>query len=77
MAMPNARNAHPHLGATGQVVIVHNGIVENYQELKEELIAEGVEFKSDTDTETIVHLIERFYDSRDDDRSSHPQDACS
>ena len=62
--VPNARNAHPHLGATGQVVIVHNGIVENYQELREELIAEGVEFKSDTDTETIVHLIERFYDSK-------------
>jgi glucosamine--fructose-6-phosphate aminotransferase (isomerizing) len=60
--VPNARNAHPHLGSTGQVVIVHNGIVENYQELKDELIAEGVEFKSDTDTETIVHLIERFYD---------------
>jgi glucosamine--fructose-6-phosphate aminotransferase (isomerizing) len=62
--VPNALNAHPHLGATGQVVIVHNGIVENYQELKEELIAEGVEFKSETDTETIVHLIERFYDSQ-------------
>jgi glucosamine--fructose-6-phosphate aminotransferase (isomerizing) len=62
--VPNARNAHPHLGATGQVVIVHNGIVENYQELRDELIAEGVEFKSDTDTETIVHLIERFYDSK-------------
>jgi glucosamine--fructose-6-phosphate aminotransferase (isomerizing) len=62
--VPNARNAHPHLGATGQVVIVHNGIVENYHELREELIAEGVEFKSDTDTETIVHLIERFYDSQ-------------
>jgi glucosamine--fructose-6-phosphate aminotransferase (isomerizing) len=60
--VPNARNAHPHLGSTGQVVIVHNGIVENYQELKEELTAEGVEFKSETDTETIVHLIERFYD---------------
>ncbi len=60
--VPNARNAHPHLGSTGEVVIVHNGIVENYLELKEELIAEGVEFKSDTDTETIVHLIERFYE---------------
>jgi glucosamine--fructose-6-phosphate aminotransferase (isomerizing) len=60
--VPNALNAHPHLGSTGQVVIVHNGIVENYQELKDELITEGVEFKSDTDTETIVHLIERFYD---------------
>jgi glucosamine--fructose-6-phosphate aminotransferase (isomerizing) len=57
---PSARNAHPHVGATGRVVVVHNGIVENYQELQEELAAEGVEFKSDTDTETIVHLIERY-----------------
>lgn len=57
---PSARNAHPHMGATGEVVLVHNGIVENYQELKDELQAEGVEFKSDTDTEIIVHLVERF-----------------
>jgi glucosamine--fructose-6-phosphate aminotransferase (isomerizing) len=57
---PNARNAHPHLGATGDVVLVHNGIVENYLELKDELEAEGVEFKSDTDTEIIVHLVERY-----------------
>src|SRR5512133_724117 len=57
---PSARNAHPHLGATGRVVVVHNGIVENYQDLQDELKAEGVEFNSDTDTETIVHLIERY-----------------
>lgn len=57
---PSARNAHPHLGATGQVVVVHNGIVENFLELKEELLAEGAQFKSDTDTETIVHLVERY-----------------
>ena len=57
---PSARNAHPHVGATGRIVVVHNGIVENYQKLQEELAAEGVEFKSDTDTETIVHLIERY-----------------
>lgn len=56
---PSARNAHPHIGATGRVVVVHNGIVENYQELQEELSAEGVSFNSDTDTETIVHLIEK------------------
>ncbi len=55
---PSARNAHPHLGATGRVVVVHNGIVENYIELREELIAEGTEFSSETDTETIVHLVE-------------------
>jgi glucosamine--fructose-6-phosphate aminotransferase (isomerizing) len=57
---PNVRNAHPHIGATGDVVIVHNGIVENYLELRDELEAEGVEFKSETDTEVIVHLVERY-----------------
>ena len=57
---PNARNAHPHIGSTGEVVVVHNGIVENFLELKEALISEGVVFKSETDTETIVHLIEKF-----------------
>ncbi len=57
---PTARNAHPHIGATGKVVLVHNGIVENFLELREELCDEGVEFKSDTDTETIVHLVERY-----------------
>ena len=56
---PSARNAHPHLGSTGRVVVVHNGIVENFLELKDELGAEGVQFNSDTDTETIVHLVER------------------
>jgi glucosamine--fructose-6-phosphate aminotransferase (isomerizing) len=60
---PNERNAHPHLGSTGEFVIVHNGIVENYLTLREELASEGTQFKSDTDTETIVHLIEKFYAS--------------
>jgi glucosamine--fructose-6-phosphate aminotransferase (isomerizing) len=55
---PSARNAHPHLGRTGRVVVVHNGIVENFLELKAELLASGVSFSSDTDTETIVHLVE-------------------
>jgi glucosamine--fructose-6-phosphate aminotransferase (isomerizing) len=55
---PSARNAHPHLGATGRVVVVHNGIVENFLDLRDELKAEGVDFKSDTDTEVIVHLVE-------------------
>jgi glucosamine--fructose-6-phosphate aminotransferase (isomerizing) len=57
---PNARNAHPHLGQTKRVVVVQNGIVENFLELKDELIAEGVVFQSDTDTETIVHLVEHY-----------------
>ncbi|HTP03122.1 MAG TPA: glutamine--fructose-6-phosphate aminotransferase, partial [Anaerolineales bacterium] len=57
---PSARNAHPHLGRTGRVVVVQNGIVENFLELKDELMAEGAEFQSDTDTEVIVHLVERY-----------------
>jgi glucosamine--fructose-6-phosphate aminotransferase (isomerizing) len=57
---PSARNAHPHIGMTGNVVLVHNGIVENYLELHEELCEEGVIFNSETDTEVIVQLVERF-----------------
>lgn len=57
---PNTRNAHPHLGMTGEVVLVHNGIVENFLELRDELVAEGAEFASDTDSEIIVHLVERY-----------------
>jgi glucosamine--fructose-6-phosphate aminotransferase (isomerizing) len=60
---PTARNAHPHLSTTGEVVVVHNGIVENYIELKEELVQKGIEFQSDTDTETIVHLIDLYLKS--------------
>lgn len=62
---PNEKNAHPHLGFNGQVVLVHNGIVENYLELKEELQEEGIIFNSDTDTETIVHLVESFLTAGD------------
>jgi len=57
---PNTRNAHPHVGSSGEVVVVHNGIVENFVALKEELSAEGVSFHSDTDSEVIVHLVERY-----------------
>ena len=57
---PSQRNAHPHLGMDGRVVLVHNGIVENYQSLREELTAEGVAFRSETDTEVIVQLVERY-----------------
>lgn len=57
---PSARNAHPHVGQTGRVVVVQNGIVENFLELKDELMAEGVEFLTETDTETIVHLVEHY-----------------
>ncbi len=56
---PCARNAHPQLGSTGEVAVVHNGIIENYLELQKELAEQGVQFKSETDTEIIVQLVER------------------
>ena len=55
---PTDENAHPHLDCTGSVAVVHNGIIENYQEIRDELDAEGHEFESDTDTEVVPHLIE-------------------
>ncbi|MHA1453694.1 MAG: glutamine--fructose-6-phosphate transaminase (isomerizing), partial [Promethearchaeota archaeon] len=57
---PVQHNAHPHLDCTGKIAIVHNGIVENYQDLKKELLLRGHTFKSDTDTEVFSHLIEEF-----------------
>jgi glucosamine--fructose-6-phosphate aminotransferase (isomerizing) len=57
---PNVRNAHPHIGGAEKIVVVHNGIVENFIELKDELTSEGVKFASETDTETIAHLAERY-----------------
>ena len=55
---PNDINAHPHLSGNEELAIIHNGIIENYDTLKEGLIARGHSFKSDTDTEVLVHLIE-------------------
>ena len=55
---PNTTNAHPHISNSGNLAIIHNGIIENYASLKEGLIAKGVEFKSNTDTEVLVQLIE-------------------
>ena len=57
--IPEERNAHPHRDCTGRVAIVHNGIIENYQELKCELLACGHAFSSDTDSEVLAHLIEQ------------------
>jgi glucosamine--fructose-6-phosphate aminotransferase (isomerizing) len=54
---PNEENAHPHLGGSGSVAVVHNGIIENFAELKEELEGRGFVFRSETDTEVIAHLI--------------------
>jgi len=60
---PNEINAHPHLDCTGEIAIVHNGIIENYKLLRERLIALGHTFVSDTDTEVVVHLIEQYLKS--------------
>ncbi|HTP10260.1 MAG TPA: glutamine--fructose-6-phosphate transaminase (isomerizing) [Anaerolineae bacterium] len=56
----NQINAHPHLDCTGDLVVIHNGIVENFLELRSELLAQGHIFRSETDTETIVHLVEQY-----------------
>jgi glutamine---fructose-6-phosphate transaminase (isomerizing) len=61
---PTEENAHPHRDCTGRIVVVHNGIIENYLELKKELQKEGHEFKTETDTEIVAHLVER--EMRDD-----------
>jgi len=59
--VPNQTNAHPHSDGSGNIVLVHNGIIENYNALKKMLSEQGHEFRTDTDTETIAHLIEEFY----------------
>jgi glucosamine--fructose-6-phosphate aminotransferase (isomerizing) len=56
---PTEENAHPHRDCTGKIVVVHNGIIENYLELKKELQEQGHEFKTETDTEIVAHLVER------------------
>ena len=56
---PTEENAHPHRDCTGEIVVVHNGIIENYLELKHQLIEEGHKFQTETDTEIIAHLIEK------------------
>ena len=56
---PTEENAHPHRDGSGKIVVVHNGIIENYLEIKRELIAEGHKFASETDTEVVAHLVEK------------------
>lgn len=60
---PNDRNAHPHTSQKGKFTLVHNGIIENYAELKNDLVRRGYSFVSDTDTEVLSNLMEYFYDS--------------
>jgi glutamine---fructose-6-phosphate transaminase (isomerizing) len=60
---PSDRNAHPHLNAAGDIAIIHNGIIENYSALKQDLLSQGYVFLSDTDSEVLVHLIDRIWKS--------------
>jgi len=61
---PNDINAHPHWDHTGKIVLIHNGIIENYSAIKQVLMDKGIEFKSDTDTEVLVQLISDIYYSK-------------
>jgi glucosamine--fructose-6-phosphate aminotransferase (isomerizing) len=60
--IPSDQNAHPHTDCTGTIAVVHNGIIENYAELKRDLVKKGHQFSSETDTEVVAHLIEECYD---------------
>lgn len=60
---PSDHNSHPHMSQNGKIAVVHNGIIENYMELREELTAKGYEFKSETDTEVVAHLLQENYES--------------
>ncbi len=62
---PNTENAHPHLSSDGKIALIHNGIIENYLVLKQELISRGYTFKSGTDTEVLVHLVEDIFKKED------------
>ena len=72
---PTEENAHPHRDCTGKIVVVHNGIVENYLSLKKELIEEGHKFTTETDTEIIAHLVEKYSASSGNGRLVTLEDA--
>src|SRR3989337_1851184 len=59
---PNDLNAHPHVDCSGAITVIHNGIIENFQELRDGLAARGQRLVSETDTETIAHLVEEAYE---------------
>jgi glucosamine--fructose-6-phosphate aminotransferase (isomerizing) len=64
--VPNDVNAHPHMDCNNRIAVVHNGIIENYAELKRQLVSRGHVFRSETDTEVVAHLIEDAYEKEED-----------
>ena len=63
---PNDINSHPHISENGKIAVVHNGIIENYMQIKEFLLSKGVSFQSDTDTEVVAHLLEYYFNDCSD-----------
>ncbi len=61
---PSVSNAHPHFNTDKTIAVVHNGIIENYQPLKEKMLARGYSFVSDTDTEVVAHMLDYYYDGK-------------
>src|SRR6266436_6611739 len=61
---PSDENSHPHLDQSGKIAVVHNGVIENYDRLKERLLAAGHTFQSSTDTEVLAHLIGEYFEKR-------------
>lgn len=72
----NDKNAHPHYSCTSNIAVVHNGIIENYENLKKELANEGHIFKSQTDSEVIAHLLEKFYKTSNNDIKKTMFETC-
>ncbi len=69
---PSDGNSHPHLDQSGKIAIVHNGVIENYDALREKLLKAGHKFRSDTDTEVLAHLIGDYYEKRKIRERRHP-----
>ncbi len=75
--VPNTTNAHPHIDCTGKIVLVHNGIIENYSTLKKWLISKGCEFKTETDTEVLANLIGYFYENCKGKNGDQAPEGCN
>ena len=74
---PSDGNSHPHLDRSGKIAIVHNGVIENYDALREKLLKAGHKFRSDTDTEVLAHLIGDYYEKRKSGSAGIPRASSS